>query len=162
MIWNILHLNEYDDDNNYLHIGLHLFFIHQSPYEFALYLLLWFFGKFETTIDHSILLPIYVYKNMYNLGNKTISLWFTYMKKKTDLYFSTYTLGGRVAQKWLYRENIIQNFFFCTIYLASICVTQTQNQKNFVRHFRRSSMILGPVPVVIISCRIFPIRGSSS
>ena len=106
--------------------------------------------------------PYIIYKNMYNLGNKTISLWFTYMKKKTDLYFSTYTLGGRVAQKWLYRENIIQNFFFCTIYLASICVTQTQNQKNFVRHFRRSSMILGPVPVVIISCRIFPIRGSSS
>ena len=48
---------------------------------------------------------------LYNLGNKTISLWFTYMKKKTDLYFSTYTLGGRVAQKWHYRENMIMNFF---------------------------------------------------
>ena len=55
--------------------------------------------------------PYIIYKNMYNLGNKTISLWFTYMKKKTDLYFSTYTLGGRVAQKWHYRENMIMNFF---------------------------------------------------
>ena len=61
--------------------------------------------------DRSFNSIAHIYENMYNLGNKTISLWFTYMKKKTDLYFSTYTLGGRVAQKWHYRENIILNFF---------------------------------------------------
>ena len=133
MIWNILRLNEYDDDNNYLHIGLHLFFIHQSPYEFALYLLLWFFSKFDTTIDHSILLPIYIricmYGYLYNLGNKTISLWFTYMKKKTDFYFSTCTLGGRVTDMALQRKYNSDFFFLHDLFGFDLCYTDSKSKK---------------------------------